>query len=141
MCIRDRCKEASKWDDVFISGVTLARKEHIPAAGTRIIDPKVFLNRSYTHRLDKLSRRLYQYLDQIPDQAPLVEIPHRVCPKVRFSGSNIAELYTNVYNLNMDDMAKRKVDADGMTHTSSPGTANFASPHSLFSGFSAHWGL
>lgn len=120
------CKEASKWDDVFISGVTLARKEHTPAADTRIIDPKIFLNRSYTQRLDKLSRRLYQYLDQIPDQAPLVDIPDRVCPKVRFSGSNIAQLYTNVYNLNMDDMAKRKVDADGMTHTSSPGTANFS---------------
>ncbi len=48
-----------------------------------------------------------------------------VCPSVTFKGSNIAELYTNVYNLNMDDMAKHKVDSDGMTHTSTPGTANF----------------
>ena len=68
------CKEASKWDDVFISGVTLARKEHIPAAGTRIIDPKVFLNRSYTDRLDRLSRRLYQYLDEIPSHVEPVAV-------------------------------------------------------------------
>ena len=115
----------AKADDVFISGVTLAREGHVPAAGTKIVDPRIFLNRSYTDRLDRLSRRLYQYLDEIPSHVEPVAVEAPVCPSVTFRGSNIAELYTNVYNLNMDDMAKHKVDSDGMTHTSTPGTANF----------------
>lgn len=117
--------EESKVDDVFVSGVTLAKEGHVPAAGTKIVDPKIFLNRSYTDRLDRLSRRLYQYLDEIPEHVDPVDIPDRVCPPVTFKGDGIADIYTNVYNMNMDDMAKKKVDEDGMTHTSSPGTVDF----------------
>ena len=62
---------------------------------------------------------------KFPNHVEPVAVEAPVCPSVTFKGSNIAELYTNVYNLNMDDMAKHKVDSDGMTHTSTPGTANF----------------
>ncbi len=112
----------AKADDVFVSAVTFS--DGLPE-GLTALDPKVFRNRSYQDRLSRLAHRLYQYRDDIPDSVEPVALPDSPCPQVRFHGGRAAQVYTNVYNVNMRDMALEKVDADGRTHTSSRDTHNF----------------
>ena len=93
--------------------------------GLAALDPKVFLNRSYQDKLNRLAHRLYQFRADVPDTIEPLALPDSPCPQVRFYGGQAAQVYTNVYNVNMRDMALEKVDADGRSHTSSRDTYNF----------------
>lgn len=90
-----------------------------------MLDLDFFLGKKYYKAAYELSHRLYQYKDELPEHDPLVDVPGYDGPKVTFSGDRYADIYTNVYRVNMMDMAYQKVDDEGGTHTSSPGALNF----------------
>ena len=91
----------------------------------RVMSISDFLSRKWFPAADKLMRRLYTFKDEIPEHVPMETPEDFKMPDIRFFGSPSAELYTNVYRVNIDDMQKRKVTADGMPHTSSANTVNF----------------
>lgn len=84
-----------------------------------------FLCKKWLKPVEKLRRRIYTYKEDLPQHDPVREIEDFRMPDIRFTGSKEAEIYTNVYRKNIDDMQKYKVTADGMPHTSSSNTINF----------------
>lgn len=118
-------KEESKQANIAISAVTglLAGGEIDPS--WTLLDQDFFIKRAYFADLDRLARRLYQFRDELPDSDPKKEIEGFDAPDITFSGAPMADIYTNVYRMNIMDMAYGKVDDDGRSHTSTPFTCNF----------------
>lgn len=114
----------AKTHEIFISSITcLETGGENPLKN--VVDPAIFLNRGYTAKLDKLARRLYQYADELPQSVEHIIPNDYTGPVADFSGNGFADILTNVYHLNLHDMATNKVTEEGMPHTSSEGTANF----------------
>ena len=110
---------------VAVSAVSFLYSGEALPEDIRVLDPRIFFNRSYQYDLERLARRLYQFRDDIPAQLPPVEIPGWNGPDVQFTGGRVADLMTNVYRVNLWDMANNKVTADGMPHTSSAGAPSY----------------
>ena len=105
---------------VGISAVTaFGSQENIPLLNEqKICDSLFFMQKRYYEGMDKLSRRLYQFLDEIP---PVIRIDKPAAyrgPEVFFDGSPEAAILTNVYYHNLCDMMSNKVEENGYLHTS-----------------------
>lgn len=104
---------------VGISAITLLTGEGaVPADGWRFTDERLFLQRRYYPAMDRLARRLYQFLDELPARFPPDLPAGYVGPRVELGGTAEAELLTNVYHHNIHDMVTQKIEADGTLHTS-----------------------
>jgi len=77
-----------------------------------------YVKRVYYASMDRLARRLYQYLDEIPKHFPLDKPPGYRGPYIALKGTPEAELLTNVYYHNIHDMMTNKVEKNGRLHTS-----------------------
>jgi len=117
----------SKRSNVVISAFTGLNAGSPIDPAWKLVDQDFFLGRKYYAALDKMARRLYQYRDELPAQVDKLPVKGYDAPDVTFSGNGLADIFTNVYRVNVMDMAYNKVDDEGGTHTSSPDTANFGS--------------
>lgn len=109
----------------FITAVTLVLEgTGIPFEKT--VSHYDFLNKSYLDSVDKLSRRLYQYKDELP-QTVAPSFPEGYGGmRVSFEGnSNVPQIFGNVFHHNLWDMSRVKIDETGMPHTSSTNTCDF----------------
>ena len=88
-------------------------------------DERFYAQKKYYPAMDKLARRLYQFRDELPASDPYHVPEHYNGPVVKFAGSPLAEIYTNVYAYNIYDMRTKKVDEKGGMHTSSGDLADF----------------
>ncbi len=118
-------REAAKSAGFVVSAVTGVEAGCPLDPAWKLLDQDFFLSKRFYADADKLARRLYQFRDELPEHDPLLELPDYDAPDIRFSGDNMAEIYTNVYRKNIMDMAYGKVTDDGMPHTSTANTANF----------------
>ena len=128
--LRDRPVEAvgfrtaePKTAGVYISAMTFL-KCGCPCPDVRVLEWSALQNRGWQYDLDCLARRLYQFKDDIPARVAPLETT-QVGPKLCFAGSNVAEIFTNVVQVNLLDMATDKVTEDGMMHTSSSDAPSF----------------
>jgi hypothetical protein len=104
---------------VGISAITaLTGEGPAPDQDWRFTDERFFLQRRYYPAVDRLARRLYQFLDDLPATFPPDLPAEYTGPRVELGGTPEAELLTNVYHHNIHDMATQKVEADGTLHTS-----------------------
>ena len=118
-------KEDGKRANVAVSAVTgLLSGEKIRPEWT-LTDQDFFLRKAYYADMDRLARRLYQFRDELPASVPKIELANFDAPDITFTGSAMAEIYTNVYRANAIDMAYGKIEDDGRAHTSTPYTSNF----------------
>jgi hypothetical protein len=120
-------KEPYKEAGIAVSAVTSLKCGYRIKADWKVVEPDFFLKHEYHPAMDQLARRLYQFRDEIPQKIEPVTIQGDHGLKVKFSGNPAAEIYSNVYMVNLDDMANNKVDENGKSHTSSKGTAYFGS--------------
>ncbi len=118
-------KEAYREAGLVVSAVTGLKADTAVNTRWKIIHPDYFLKREYFTPMDKLARRLYQFRDEIPASVAPETPADYDGPIVRFTGNSAADIFTNVYLHNLDDMAKNKVDEDGLAHTSSAWAPNF----------------
>ena len=118
-------KEEGKRADFVIGGITGVPVGQPDTTGLPAVDQTFFLRKDWYKPVEALKRRVYQYLDEIPDSVELLEMEDFDAPDIRFYNQNGLDLYTNVYRRNIMDMAYQKITDDGMTHTSSAETANF----------------
>ena len=118
-------KEEGKRADFVIGGITGVPVGQPDTTGLPAVDQTFFLRKDWYKPVEALKRRVYQYLDEIPDSVELLEMENFDAPDIRFYNQNGLDLYTNVYRRNIMDMAYQKITDDGMTHTSSAKTANF----------------
>lgn len=88
-------------------------------ANIRAVDSRFFLRKDYFMAADRLARRLYQFRDELPGKDTKIELEGYDGPDVNFFGNGLADIFTNVYQVNMMDMAHIKIDETGRTHTSS----------------------
>jgi hypothetical protein len=103
---------------VGISAITALLDPGITEDGWRFTDQNYYVQKRYYPSLDRLARRLYQFLDELPTSFPL-ELPVGYTgPRIEFHGIPEAELLANVYSHNIHDMATQKVLPDGQMHTS-----------------------
>jgi hypothetical protein len=91
----------------------------------RLTDERFYAQKKYYENMDKLARRLYQFRDELPLSDPLRLPENYNGPVVTFTGSPLAEVFTNVYIHNLHDMRTKKVDSHGGMHTSSGDLADF----------------
>ena len=112
--------ESVKAQGVEVGGVTLSTEEPVLPA----VDEWFFLRKGWFSAADALARRLYQYRDELPETVEPLPLPAGL-PDLRFTGCVEADIYTNVYRVNLDDMRANKVTDDGMPHTSSACSVNF----------------
>ncbi len=118
-------KEEGKRADFVISGITGLYTGEPDNTGLPTVDRFFFLRKDWYAPIERLSRRLYQYRDQIPQSVEEVPVSGFDAPALRFYNNDGLDLFTNVYRVNVMDMAYRKVTNDGMTHTSSENAPNF----------------
>ena len=113
--IRDESKRA----DFSVSAITglIAGNEIQP--DWIITDLDFYLKKSYYRNMDALARRLYQYEDEIPENIEKLDVADFDAPDIEMKGSNLAEIYTNIYRRNIMDMAHVKIEADGHVNVSS----------------------
>ena len=132
--IRTRSKPVSsiifKNDNVRTAGFYITAITCQTASGSEkpewvINDERFFAQKKYYPAMDKLARRLYQFRDELPASDPYRAPEHYNAPVVIFTGSPLAEIYTNVYANNIHDMRTKKVDKNGGMHTSSGDLADF----------------
>ncbi len=109
---------------IYISGVT-CRIEKADVPGLRLVDERFFAQKKYYAAMDKLARRLYQFRDELPAADPYNPPEGYDAPVVKFSGTPLAEVFSNVYAHNIYDMRTKKVDGKGGMHTSSGDQPNF----------------
>ena len=119
-------REEGKRSGVAISAVTGLRSGEAADPGWVLTDQDFFLRKDYYAAADRLARRLYQFRDELPESDPKKEIEGFDAPDLTFTGTPMAEVYTNVYRMNIMDMARNKVDTDGQCRTSSVGSVNFS---------------
>ncbi len=119
--------DSSRKAGFVVSAITGA--ENCAQVATEKIKPinnKFFIRKEYFPAMDKLSRRLYQYKDEIPEKIELDKPEdYERNLQIKFNGCSSAEIFTNVFYHNYHDMITKKVDRDGMTHTSSPDAPSF----------------
>ena len=116
----------------FVVSAVTGLREGVPLDPEwRVVDPDFFLRQAYFPAMDALARRLYQFEDEIPAHDPLQCPVGYAGPLVRFGGSGLAEIFTNVYLANWHDMATHKIDGHGKSHTSSGNSPSFG----LYVGF------
>jgi hypothetical protein len=109
----------------YITGITCQTTTGKLNPEWRLRDERFFAQKKYYTAMDKLSRRLYQFRDELPASDPYHPPEHYDGPLVKFSGTPLAEIYTNVYAHNLYDMRTKKVDEKGGMHTSSGDLADF----------------
>lgn len=122
ICMRE---EGYKKAGFVVSAVTGLKAGEPVNAEWPVVDTDFFLRRDYAEAIDKLSRRLYQYQDEIPEHDELITPENFDAPDVRFAGNGYADILTNVYRANIMDMAYDKIDDSGRGHTSSKGAPYF----------------
>jgi hypothetical protein len=88
-------------------------------------DERFYALKKYYPAMDKLARRLYQFRDELPAADPYLPPKDYQGPVVKFTGTPLAEIFTNVYAHNIQDMRMKKVDVNGGMHTSSGDLADF----------------
>ncbi len=88
-------------------------------------DERFYAQKKYYPAMDKLARRLYQFRDELPAADPYLPPKDYNGPVVKFTGTPLAEIFTNVYAHNIHDMRTKKVDENGGMHTSSGDLADF----------------
>ena len=88
-------------------------------------DERFFAQKKYYPAMDKMARRLYQFRDELPASDPYKPPLHYDAPMVKFTGTPLAEVYSNVYASNIHDMRTKKVDEKGGMHTSSGDLGDF----------------
>jgi hypothetical protein len=118
-------KDAFKDAGFTVSAITGLKATECLEEGWRTVDAKYFLQQKYYTAADRLARRLYQFRDEIPAQIPYDTPDGYAGPKVRFSGNAAAQIFTNVYAHNIQDICTNKVDETGKAHTSSALAPNF----------------
>jgi hypothetical protein len=110
-----------------VSAVTGVLEQNLIKEGYRCYDYLYYLKKMYYPDMDKLARRLYQYKDEIPNSDKEVDTGNSAMPKITFKGSNSAEIFTNVYRVNLNEILTHKIDDNGLAHTSSPNAPSFGS--------------
>lgn len=118
-------KEHAKKANIAISAITGVLSGTSVDETWKIVDQSFFLQRKYFRNLYNLAHRLYQYKEDLPKSDAKIYIENFDAPDIVFTGSPMAEVYTNVYRVNIMDMAYNKIDDDGRSHTSIPNGANF----------------
>ena len=108
-----------------VGGISALNAGETLDSAWRVTDLRYFLSKEWLIPAEKLKRRLYTYKTQLPEHNPVEAIEDFRMPDIRFEGAPMAELFTNVYRKNIDDMQKNKVTEDGAPHTSSEHTASF----------------
>lgn len=88
-------------------------------------DERFFAQKKYYPAMDKMARRLYQFRDELPAADPYNPPSHFDGPLVKFTGTALAEVFSNVYAYNLHDMRTKKVDEKGGLHTSSGDLGDF----------------
>ena len=117
-------KEDTKRADFVVSAVTgIPAGEKVPE-NLKSVDRFFFLQKAYYAPVYALKHRLYQYIDEIPAAVELWN-GRFDAPDIRFYNAHGLDLFTNVYRVNITDMAYGKLSDDGMPHTSTPGAPNF----------------
>lgn len=89
-----------------------------------LYNSEFFVKRKYFQNADLLSRRLYQYENDIPDNIKPIDKKFDEFT-IKFGGNKYAEILNNLFYANMDDMLYNKLDDDGMTHTSTKSAPSF----------------
>jgi hypothetical protein len=77
-----------------------------------------YVKSQYYTSMDRLARKLYQFLDELPVNFPQDKPEGYKGPELLFKGTPEAELLANVYYHNIHDMATNKVEDNGMLRTS-----------------------
>jgi len=109
------CKRAG----FVVSAVTGLCAGEQPETDWPVVEKGFFVRKEYARDADRLARRLYQFADELPESDLLRDVPGFDAPDVRFSGSGLADILTNVYRVNITDMVCSKIDDKGQGHTSS----------------------
>ena len=110
---------------IYITGVTCLTGSQPINPEWRMVDAQFFIQKKYFPAMDKLARRLYQFRDELPVTDPYDPPANYNAPVVKFTGTPLAEIYTNVFANNIHDMRTKKLDEKGGMHTSSGDLANF----------------
>lgn len=110
---------------IHISGISCHAADKPLNPDWRLVDAKFFSKKEYFPAMDKLARRLYQFKDDLPATDPYNPPANYNAPMVKFTGTPLAEIYTNVFAHNIHDMRTKKLDANGGMHTSSGDLADF----------------
>ena len=109
----------------YITAITCQTAGAAENSEWRLNDERFFAQKKYYAAMDKLARRLYQFRDELPATDPYHVPDHYNAPVVKFTGTPLADVYTNVYAYNIHDMRTKKVDEKGGMHTSSGDLADF----------------
>ncbi len=112
---------------IYITGITCQTGSKAVDPGWRLVDERFFAQKKYYTAMDKLARRLYQFRDELPATDPYNPPKGYDAPMVKFTGTPLAEIFTNVYAHNIYDLRTKKVDEKGGMHTSSGDLPNFGS--------------
>lgn len=123
--VRDKKIKAIRQQVIKGGGVMIGGVTGSDEAPEWAVDESFYLRKGWMAAADALSRRLYQYRDEMPEEVALEPLSACGAPDIEFEGPAAAKIFTNVYRVNVEDMAKNKVTDDGMPHTSSAGTLNF----------------
>jgi hypothetical protein len=110
---------------VYITAVTCMTGKQEMDPEWEMVDARFFNRKEFYPAMDLLARRLYQFRDELPAEDPFRPPPAYQGPVVKFSGTALAEIFTNVYAHNIQDMQTKKVGPDGSMHTSSGDLPNF----------------
>ena len=109
----------------YITAITCQKSSALINPEWKRLDERFFAQKKYYSSMDKLARRLYQFRDELPASDPYCPPLQYDAPMVKFTGTPLAEVYSNVYAYNIYDMREKKVDANGGMHTSSGDLGNF----------------
>jgi hypothetical protein len=123
---RPRGNDILRSAGIYITGVTCFTGSQPVNSAWRIVDAQFFVQQKYFPAMDKLARRLYQFRDELPATDPFRTPTNYDAPVVKFTGTPLAGIFTNVYAHNIHDMRTKKVDANGGMHTSSGDLANYS---------------
>ncbi len=96
-----------------------------PPVAVSAVSPDFFVRRGHLKAMERLAHRLYQYRADIPASVPAFAPPGYAGPRLAFDGNGFANILGSVYAHNLDDVARNKIDASGMPHSSTPGAPNF----------------
>ncbi len=109
----------------YITAVTCQTSGSTAGLQRVLRDERFYAQKKYYPAMDKLARRLYQFRDELPSSDQYLPPAGYAGPLVKFTGTPLAEVFTNVYAHNVHDMRMKKVDMNGGMHTSSGDLADF----------------